>query len=205
MKLPPLEPGVHAYVGETQTGKTTLALQELTAFMRAQRCGAIIVDSGSATNFRAYPHVANAADAIRGAWHGQLATWTPRDKDEWASLWTMVERAEGKGGARTPVAILVDEVSFWPKSKAFENVLRTWAHKRVTLFVTSQRITKDLGETFLACGPRVRMFRMTAPLTLRLMKNTYNVPWEHVQTLRTGEYVYLRLGDEPIVVARRET
>ena len=56
------KPGVHAYVGESQSGKTTLAWAEFLAFCRTYRCGGLVVDMGRANNFKAQPHVATLVD-----------------------------------------------------------------------------------------------------------------------------------------------
>jgi hypothetical protein len=196
------EPGVHAYVGKGQQGKTTLAFAEFLAFCREYRCGGIVVDAASANNFRHLPHVATLAEAVRRASARDVAYWTPGTQDEVDVLFLAIEANAKAPGERMRLALFLDEVSHWRKSEPMQRCLLTWAHKGLTVFATAQQFTKHLGESFMAVGPHVRLFNLAAPLSLRLLSASYRIPWDDVEKLRVGEFILVRLGEKPLAAKR---
>lgn len=191
--------GVHAYIGAPQTGKTFLAHAEFLAYCAARRCGGIVVDIQGAKSFRKIRHVPTLRDAVSIAWNGGVAYWTPSDESEIETLFLAIKAAENASRARTHLAVFLDEVGTLPKSQALETAFRCWSHRDICLFTTSQKVTKDLGETILACEPVIRLFRFTAPSSIKVLTIVYRIPWERVETFGEGWHCVIRSGVPAVV------
>lgn len=185
------ELGLFGYVGATQTGKTTLALRELDDLAGEHRLPRLIVDSRRASNLARFEHAPTLAHALRAVYGRDPApiAWTPSSEKELAAACRALDRVGS-------CALFVDELGTWRRVPELEVLFRTWAHRRVPVFVTGQNFGGDLGQAFLACGPRLRLFRSTGPAGLETLKRWYGFDPERLLALPDFAFLPLDL-DRP--------
>jgi hypothetical protein len=162
----PLEPGIHAYLGEPKTGKTYRAMADLAELSKRHGWrGAIVVDSTGAENWVKEPHAPSVAHAIATACAGEVAYWTPRRPDAQEQVDNLMR---GLLAARDPnlaPPLVVDEFQFWriDKRSDWMALCRTWRHHCHSIFLTSQSVSTDMTETFEALRPKLHVFRSIVP------------------------------------------
>lgn len=183
--------GLFGYVGATQTGKTSLALRELEELAAVHRLPCLIVDSRRAWNLARFEHAHTLGAALVKVYGRDPApiAWTPSGQDE---LDAAARALESVGRC----ALFVDEIGTWRASSPLEILFRTWAHRSVPVFVTAQNLTGDLGQLFLSCGPRLRLFRSTGPAGLDTLRRYYGLELEELLGLPDGAFIPLDL-DRP--------
>lgn len=188
--------GLFGYVGATQTGKTTLALRELEELALENRLPSLLVDSRRAWNLARFEHAHSLSDALVRLYGRDPApiAWTPSSQAELDAAASALERV---GRA----ALFVDELGTWKASRPLEILFRTWAHRRVPVFVTAQNLLGDLGQLFLSCGPRLRLFRSTGPAGLDTLRRYYGLELEELLALPDGAFIPLNL-DRPRAPAK---
>jgi hypothetical protein len=179
--------GVYAYVGAPQFGKTTLAIAEQAAIARKNRLVSITVDTVGAKNFADKPHASNVRAVCELAW-GQRrdVVYTPKDQDD---LDALLRAARSAGSC----CLLIDEIGQWKWSKPLSMFARTWSHANSALLVTTQHVTGDLGQRFLSCSPRVRAFRITAPIAVEFFLKWKGIDPAKLRTQGVGEFVEMDL------------
>lgn len=143
--------GVFIYVGVTQSGKTTKALEDARADIRVDGRPCLVLDLGPARNFRGTYHEPDRAHVL-GKLYGARThcVYTPSSPEDFDALL--------KGVAKVgDVHVIVDEVrwvaSYKNISLEFTQALRHWAHGEdgpTTWRCTSQR-PSDLHRDFYAC------------------------------------------------------
>lgn len=179
--------GVYAYVGAPQHGKTTLAIREMRELARDHGLVPLIVDSRGAANFASTPHASSVRAVCELVWgQARETVYTPRDQKDLDALLRAV-----RGAKRC--ALLIDEISAWKFSGELEALLRTWSHAKTAVLVTSQHVTGDLGQKFLACAPHCRVFRSTAPASIEFWMRWKGIDPDRVRTLKVGEFVEIDL------------
>ena len=186
------ELALFAYVGATQTGKTTLALRELEELTLEHRLPSLIVDSRRARNLAAFEHAHTLAQALERVYLRDPApiAWTPRDQAELDAAARALERV-GR------CALFIDELGTWNVSEPLAILFRTWAHRSVPVFVTAQNLLGDLGQLYLSCGPRLRLFRSTGPSGLDTLRRYYGLEVESLLALPDFAFIPLDL-DRPV-------
>jgi hypothetical protein len=178
-----VKPGVYAYIGAPGTGKTTLARAEWEAVARAQRWPGIAIDSAATRVLSSLPAAASVNAALEAAYaRGSLVRWTPATAEEVETLARAV-RTVGR------CALLVDEIAFWGWKGELMRLARTWRHAPTSLHVTGHHVGKDLAQSFLACGPSVRVFRLSAPRSVEFFMRWKGLDPEKVRALPVGKYV----------------
>ena len=174
------DPGFHAYVGAPGYGKTFRALLDFRAYVAASRVGGIVVDSASVEGLRSIPQAVDLRDAIERVFaRGEVIRVVPRDVDEFDSLMRV---ARNPGG----IALFVDELSFWSRSKELERLCRTWRHARCSIYVTLQHIGADLAQTLLSCNPRMRVFRVSAPRSIEFLMRWHGMSPDEIRDFGVG-------------------
>jgi len=147
----PSKGGVFVYVGKTQSGKTTKALEDARADIREDGRPCLIVDLGPAINFRGTRHEPDRF-AVLTKLYGEHkhAVYSPIDMDDFDGL---IDGVSSVGDCH----VILDEVrwiaNFNRISPALTKALRHWAHGKkgpVTYRCTSQR-PGDLHRDFYAC------------------------------------------------------
>lgn len=178
--------GLFGYVGATQTGKTTLALRELEELAAEHRLPALVIDSRRASNLARFEHASDLERALRAVYgrDPRPIAWTPANEEELGRACRALDRV-GR------CALFVDELGTWRRVPELEVLFRTWAHRRVPVFVTAQNFGGDLGQAFLACGPRLRLFRSTGPAGLDTLRRWYG--FDPARLLALPDFAFLPL------------
>jgi len=181
-----IDPGLHIYLGTTGAGKTHKAFEDLKDYHARTKLGCVVIDSGRAKNFRAFPHEPTLQAVVQAVWaEKKLAYWTPRDLDELERFLSASEKAGG-------IAFLIDEIGFWPGTRELPRVCRVWRHAEVTILVTAQHVGKDLGQVLLGCNPTIYVFRTTAPRSLEWLEDWHELDQQAVRAQSTGVYIEKR-------------
>lgn len=184
--------GLHVYIGTTGTGKTHKAIRDAAALAASRSIegvpphssGLLVVDSRGANNLRDIPeHDAKRAIRIVYGQRG-IARVVPKDRADFDSL---IIEADKRGGA----VILIDEISAWATSVPFINLCRVWRHRRTSLFLTTQKVGRDIEQGVLACDPVLYVFRCTSPATLEWLERWHRLPPERFKALGVGEFYTL--------------
>lgn len=195
-KAPELK-GILVYVGTTGAGKTYLAFEHLKELAR-KGVNCVIIDSASVDNFREVDHVESLSavgEALWGKKRGVMVAWTPRDirlkggevmeaEEQFERLCKAVQEAKGE-----PVALLVDEVSFWKDSRELKTLCRTWRHSNATVLVTSQHVSADIGQVLFGCSPTLFLFRTTAPRSLEFIMRWHGLDPDQIRGMPDRKYV----------------
>ena len=155
----PVRPGVHAYIGTTGTGKTYLAIQEAFPLARSLGVGVLVIDTRGAENWRDMPVVENRG-AIATVFRARaIAHVIPKSMEDFEEL---IRAADQYGNA----VLIIDECATFATSPALALLVRVWRHRRVSIFLTTQKVGRDVEQSVLACDPVIRLFRVTNSATL---------------------------------------
>jgi hypothetical protein len=191
-----VKPGLYGYIGAPGTGKTFLARRELLELVREQRIGALVVDSAHVETLADLRAAGSLEEALGVVYHARDAVrWTPENLEELARALRAL-RAGGRA------ALLVDELRWWsPGGKKLPDELltlcRTWRHSQVSVFLTTQAVTRDLGAELLACELRLRIFRLTATPSLEWGLRWLGLDPAKVATLADRCYLEAGIGGAP--------
>lgn len=184
--------GVSVYIGTTGAGKTYRALADLRELHAKGDRGAIVVDSAGTKTLRELPQALTLEDAIRRAWgpSKELVRWTPLDDptrkiDSERDFERLMNAARHGGNVR----ILVDELSFWARCPSMLRLGRIWRASNVTLLFTAQHVGADVGQSLLACNPRLYIFRVTAPRSLEFAEKYLGLDPNTVRAQGLGENI----------------
>ena len=150
-------------------------------------------------NFAEVKHVDAFEEATPYLWgkgKETLIAWTPQDiykkgEDEPETAEAQFNQAmrvirEVKG---PPIAILVDEVSFWKDSSEFKTLCRTWRHAHATVLVTSQHVSADIGQVLFGCNPTLFLFRTTAPRSLEFIMRWHGLDPAEIRELPDRKFI----------------
>src|SRR5262249_16135625 len=88
--------------------------------------------------------------------------------------------------------LFIDEVSFWANNPAFLRLARVWRHRSISLFLTSQKVGRDVEQTIQSCDPTLYVFRCTGPTTLEYFERMHDLPRDKLRSLKVGEHYTLR-------------
>lgn len=188
--------GIEVAVGTTGTGKTYLLYQELKKLARTRP--AVLIDSIGAENFLLFPHAKSLADVgnqLRAWKPGTIIYWTPDGIEDFDAFFNALLAVQ-KAGKASPIAVLVDEVSAWTmetRSKALRKICRVWRHAKLTLLITSQHVSADLGQVMLACNPLFYLFRTTSPRSLDWIEDNVRIPRESIEALPDRHWFEIRI------------
>lgn len=190
--------GNYFYVGITQSGKTTKALEDLRADVAATGWPSLILDLMPAKLFMNLPHE-KSVDQVLQKLYGKEPTgavFTPkvleRDFDPIMRALAALGRAH----------VLVDEmrwVGSWRTIRPdFTKAMRAWAQAGgfgLTFRCTAQR-PYDLHDDVYAVDPRVYAFRTRGRKDLDRLEAECGFDREVVKQLRRGEYLVSATGWE---------
>jgi len=177
-----VDPGLNVYIGTTGTGKTHKAIRDAIELAGQKRLGVLVIDSRGAENLREIPEFRPGLELYETVYHkGGIARVVPKDEIEFDAIMGVVDRT-GR------VILMIDEVAAWATSKTLQNLCRVWRHKQVSIFLTTQKIGRDIEQTILACDPQLYLFRVTNPRTLEWCERWHRVTEQRLRALKVGEY-----------------
>lgn len=175
------------YIGATQSGKTTAAIEHARRLRAIHRRPILSLDlAQGAKQFSGEYHERSARDVVDALWYsGDDTIWTPRNEDELEGVIRVVDDARG-------IILLVDEASYClgrrGSSPAMLELLRTHAHKSVHVLLTTQHATGDIPAEAFSCSPYVYCFRNSGPLPLKMLSTYTGIDIERVPLLAPGEH-----------------
>jgi hypothetical protein len=182
-----ISPGLYAYVGTTQIGKTYKAIEMLREYHEQSKLGALVLDLGGAKNFRSWPHAKTHEEVIQRVWVERgLVAYTPSDEEDYEVMLDAIRKAGG-------IAVLIDEIGLYPRSRQLAQLCRVWAHAGVTLFFTAQHVSADLGQVLLACNPHLFVFKTTSPRSKQWIQDELELDIAAVNAQPLGVYTEIRL------------
>lgn len=182
--------GILGYVGTTGSGKTHLAFLHL---QRLHKSGVhcVVIEGVMVDNFEHLPMLKNAREVLISLYskeQKEIPAWVPRDEMELDAFLNAVMEAKPEQG----IAILIDEVSFWKKSKNLPFLFRTWRHSKSTILVTSQHVSADLGQVLFGCNPKLYIFRTTAPRSLKWLEDWHGLEPNQIREMQDWHYLEKR-------------
>jgi hypothetical protein len=192
--------GIIAYGGTTKMGKTYLAKSHFMELVEDGYNG-LVIDSQGVENFDEIEHV-SAREIFPKLWAkrepdtvGNVVAWTPtgdkdREDSEYVNLALGVIRESNRKVG--PLVVLVDECSFWKNCAEFKMLCRTWRHAKVTLLLTSQHLSADMGQVVFGCNPQLVIFRSTAPRSLEFLAKWHDLDPAEIRALPEREYILRR-------------
>ena len=179
-----VEPGLHAYLGEPRVGKTTRARADWLECARAHDLALLCIDSTGAKNLRDLEHAPDVASALSRLYtfRTEPVAVVPRTQADVDALLL---------GAMEPgrVAVLFDEFGFWSVTDPVLRALRSWYHHDLALFLVAHSLGMDMGERVLSAAPSLRIFRTTAPATLRYLMRWKGLDPDAIEAQATGAFV----------------
>lgn len=202
-------PGVYFYTGTTQTGKSKRAIEDAWRDRDATGWPILVIDSQGVWNFKSWVHVDSVEEAVRRLWKSpeELAKGGKREnvaiipRDE-----TQVDQLFAAARAGGEVVVLVDEARFWLSkrriSDSLSRGLRVWAHSRLVLRFTTQRVA-DIHNDALACHREVYVFKTVDPADLDTLWDRYKIAPEEAKALKPdsggtsadGEFITIRWAE----------
>jgi hypothetical protein len=181
--------GVEIFVGVTQYGKTTLALDHAkVANDRGQPY--LVVDCMPAENFKWTLHAADRVDVLRRLYGkpAQNVVYTPKDEEDVEWIFGKVHEGGVLGEPRT---VLWDECSFFMSPQHVgDNVskaLRGWAHSGNAYLLVTQRPADLHGVVFIT-SPEVYVFRLERSVDLERVQKELSIDPRLVFMQDVGQY-----------------
>lgn len=182
--------GVYAYIGAPQTGKTYLADKEQHACAAAHGLVPLTLDLRRATNFKPMPHAASVREVCETVWQNRRPCYfTPANRREYNQVLAACQAAGH-------VAVLIDEIAALPWSEQLATLTRAWSHagpvnasRENAVFVTAHHITGDLGQKFLAASPHCRVFRLSAPASVKFFLAYKRIDWDGIEKLPDRHHI----------------
>ena len=169
-------------VGQPGTGKTYRACGEWAQYRMVPRLALDTVGSVAQT-LGAVP-VMDLFSAARDAAAGRLSCYQPRNSGDvvrWVA-WVMRCRRS---------AVLVDEAGVWRRE--LSPLWRMWRHCGHRVWMTTQSVSRDVGQLGLECASAVVCGRVASPAGLRVIRDCWGRgAAERVRGLRDREFVSLR-------------
>jgi hypothetical protein len=175
-----LQEGIHVYIGAPGSGKTHKAIRDAYSLAKREGLGVLVIDSRGAKNLVEIPET-KPPELYRKLWAGEMVRRIPYDQEEFDSIIAEVD-------ARGHCAVLIDEVSEWATNRSMKRLLRVWRHRKVSVFLTSQMIGRDIEQAVQACNPVLYLFRCTAPTTLEWVEKWHRLPQESLRALPVGAF-----------------
>lgn len=162
------------YVGQSQTGKTHLALAH--AARSTDGLPFLIVDSMGARNFRSSPHrVALVSDAMGRVFderrHAVVTPWSDDEGD------LLFDAAADLGG----VHIFIDESVRWLHGRTGETstlarLLRAASHRDLTVTLTTQHFSGDAPAFLFNCEAEFFVFRTASARARKRLADEWEEP-----------------------------
>lgn len=194
--------GVYGYVGVTESGKTTLALEHLNLDIATTDFPALILDCMPAKNLSHLPHEP-APDAVYHKLFNlrESAVYTPKSVEEISEIFMMLHVAGTS--QKLPVHVLWDEpvvtlddgqvpMSVYKIDGRIAKALRGWQHNGCSFRLCSQSI-KDFHGVFFMCMPEVYVFRLEREPDLDRVELMLKMPRQVIESLPQGKCeVYFR-------------
>lgn len=187
---PPVSPGLHVYIGTTGTGKTHKAIRDAITLAGSLRQGVLVIDSGGAENLREIPEAMNpnvfGGRTIQSVFaSGSIIRMVPKGEADFGEA---IRRVDRYGNC----VLFIDECAHWAYHADFLRLCRVWRHRKISLFLTTQKVGRDLEQTVLACDPTLYVFRCTASRTKEYFERWYGLKPDALKALKVGEHYTLR-------------
>lgn len=174
--------GLHVYIGTTGTGKTHKAIRDAITLARQRGVGVLVIDSRGAENLKDIPEYRVDMDLAHAVWQGKVCRVVPADKEEFNRLMMAVDKVG-------QCVVLIDECATWATDKTFLALCRVWRHRKVSLFLTTQKVGFDLQQSVLACDPVLWIFRTTAPTTIDWLERWHGIDPNVLRNMGVGEFL----------------
>lgn len=179
-----VRPGLHVYIGTTGTGKTHLAASHAIALAKAEKKPLVIVDSRGAENLAQIQPVVTVQELRSRLTHSQVSRFLPSGNHAEEEFQEVIELIDSCGNC----IVLIDEVAQWGYNRSLISLCRVWRHKKVSLFMTTQKIGRDLEQGVLACDPVFYLFRITAPATMEWVEKHHRITPDKLKALQVGQH-----------------
>lgn len=185
--------GVEIFVGVTQYGKTTLALDHASK-ANDQGQPYLVFDCMPAANFKGLYHAADRVEVVKRLYGkpAQNVVYTPKDEADLEWIFRKVHEAGTMGQSRT---VLWDECSFYmgPQYIGDEasKALRGWAHSGNYYLLVTQRPADLHGIVFIT-SPEVYVFRLERSVDLERVEKELSIPPEKIRDQAVGQYQQYR-------------
>lgn len=183
--------GLSVYIGTTGTGKTHKALRDALSLAAVKRQGLLIIDSRGAENLATLELSKINSNWRERLYHeGRIIRIVPETESDFE---VAIKTVEKNGNC----ILFIDEVSTWASNPNLQNLCRVWRHRKVSIFLTTQKIGMDIQQGILACDPVLFVFRTTAPTSLEWLEKWHRIPADTLRNLRMpagdkgGEYFEL--------------
>lgn len=178
--------GVAWYIGEPEIGKTSLAVRHLSEDVSRSGYPALVIDSMSARNFRAFPHARTVGEAVARLFDERRHTWyTPENVED-------VDRLMRAVVAGWHVHVLIDEAHCWMGSRSLPEgvarAMRGHQHWGGTVRCTSQ-FYGDVSNEAKSVSPVLYVFRCFDALTLERLQRETRIPAEKIEALEDYRYL----------------
>ncbi len=181
--------GVEIFVGVTQYGKTTLALDHAHAANDAGQ-PYLVLDCMPAENFKGMLHASDRQDVLRRLYGkpAQNVIYTPKDEADLEALFERIHKAGTMGESRT---VLWDECSFFMSPQhvgdSASKALRGWAHSSNFYLLVTQR-PADLNGVVFITSPEVYVFRLERSVDLERVQKELSIPPEKIRDQAVGQF-----------------
>jgi hypothetical protein len=181
--------GVEIFVGVTQYGKTTLALDHASK-ANDQGQPYLVLDCMPAANFKGFPHATDRVDVLKRLYGkpAQNVVYTPKGEEDLEALFKAVHTAGSRGESRT---VLWDECSFFMGPQHIGDwasaALRGWAHSGNYYLLVTQRPADMHGVVFITT-PEVYVFRLERSVDLERVQKELSIQPEAVRDQVVGQY-----------------
>ncbi len=180
--------GVRIFTGDTQYGKTTLALAHASA-ANDQGQPYLVIDRMPAKNFVDMPHATDRVDVLRRL-YGKIpenVIYSPKDE---ADLNRILDRVHLAGTMGQPRTILWDECSIDQSPNYISDqasiAIRGWAHSGNLYLLVTQRF-HELHGTIYVTTPSIRVFHTEHEKSLARIREELRLDIEKIKTLPVGE------------------
>lgn len=186
--------GLHVYIGTTGTGKTHKAIRDALALSQELKRGLLVIDSRGAENLKEIPSFGVFPGSLQKNLplfdhvysQGKVARVVPNNQEEFDLLMKAADRIGN-------FVIMIDEISSWAANTTFQDLCRVWRHRKISFFLTTQKVGRDVQQTVLACDPTIWAFRVTNPTSLEWFEKYAHVAPETLKGLQVGQFLEIQL------------
>lgn len=174
--------GLHVYIGTTGTGKTHKAIRDAIELAGVKRQGVLVIDSRGADNLTEIKEYRYGRELLEDCWnYGKICRVVPRNDEDFEQIISQVDKTGN-------IIILIDECAPWASNRTFQNLCRVWRHRKISMFLTTQKVGRDIEQTVLACDPRLYIFRLTNPRSIEWVERWHRLTEQQVRALKVGEH-----------------
>ena len=184
---PAIQPeGVHCYIGAPGVGKTHTAIRHALTLARSKGQGVLVVDTRAAENLAVIPEHHSIPQVIQTVWgYRGIARIIPRRNKTKSDAFEQLMGAVDHYGA---CCVVIDEVATWARNITLIELCRVWRHRKVSLFLTTQKVGGDMEQGVLACDPWIHLFRCSNPMSIEWAEEWGGIDPAELSALEPGQY-----------------